>query len=133
MTTSHRKHRRTHRRSSSTPEKILSTSLAIVASVGMVVVIGIRTVDANAADEAKPLTAAAASKVPATTGTATASPISPTPPVTPQTGSSQDLAAYAASLAAEKRRLDTYRAKLVQVAKRLHLQAAAQAQGTPAH
>lgn len=132
MTTSHRKHRRTHRRSSSTPEKILSTSLAIVASVGMVVVIGIRTVDANAADEAKPLTAAAATKIPATPDTATAATTSPTPPATPLARTGEDLAAYAASLAAEKRRLDTYRAKLVQVAKRLHLQAAAQAQGAPA-
>ena len=60
MTTSARRHSRAPLRRSSTPEKILSTGLAAATCVGIVGVIGMRTIDYNASASADTTTPAAA-------------------------------------------------------------------------
>jgi len=112
-------------RRSSVPSKILSAGLATATCIGVVGVLGVRTIDANAADDTESTGAPvpeAAPSVPApqnevaTTAVVAAS---------SQGLTQADLDAYAAELAAEKERLDAYRAKLVKTAKKLKRQAAA--------
>lgn len=112
--TSSRRHNRAPLRRSSTPEKILSAGLATATCVGLVAVIGARTVAAQAADDSKKVSAQAE-----------VAPAAEEP--TTSSGLSQgDLDAYAAQLEAERVRLDTYRAKLIKAGKQLQRQAARQ-------
>ena len=100
-----------HRKSSrnSRADKIWSAGLAATTCIGVVGVIGVRSVEANAAD-------AAAASQPATTDIALVSSSVPTT----STGLTQaDLEAYAAALAAESAKLDSYRAALVDAANAL--------------
>lgn len=109
------RHQRAPLRRSSTPERILTAGLATATCVGVVGLLGVRTIEANAAS----------SEAPAAVDLA----------VSPSDGSSASLAtsstglteaqldAYAADLAREKERLDAYRAKLVKTAKKLSRQA----------
>lgn len=102
-TSPHRKSRRNSR-----ADKIWSTGLAATTCIGIVGVIGVRSVEANAAD------AAASQSV--TTDIALVSSNVPTT----STGLTQaDLEAYAAALAAESAKLDSYRAALVDAANAL--------------
>ncbi len=99
----HRKPRRNSR-----ADKIWSAGLAATTCIGVVGVIGVRSVEANAA--------AAAASQPATTDIALVSSNVPTT----STGLTQaDLEAYAAALAAESAKLDSYRAALVDAANAL--------------
>ena len=121
MMTDPRRHRRSALRRSSTPERILSAGLATATCVGVVGLLGARTIEANATSssesgneqtEAPPVVEAVVSStavVPTTSGGLTQA----------------DLDAYAADLAKEKERLDAYRAKLVRTAKKLKRQIAA--------
>ncbi len=100
--TPHRKSRR-----NSPADKIWSAGLAATTCIGIVGVIGVRSMEANAAD---------AASQPATTDIALVSSNVPTT----STGLTQaDLEAYAAALAAESARLDSYRAALVDAANAL--------------
>ena len=99
---SHRKSRRNSR-----ADKIWSAGLAATTCIGIVGVIGVRSVEANAD---------AAASQPATTDIALVSSNVPTT----STGLTQaDLEAYAAALAAESAKLDSYRASLVDAANAL--------------
>jgi hypothetical protein len=100
----HRKPRRNSR-----ADMIWSAGLAATTCIGVVGVIGVRSVEANAAD-------AATASQPATTDIALVSSNVPTT----STGLTQaDLEAYAAALAAESAKLDSYRAALVDAANAL--------------
>ena len=112
--TDHRRHNRAPLRRSTTPQKILTSALAAATCVGIVGIIGIRTIDGNAAASAE--TSAVAVSAP------TAAPAAaPAAAVTTSAGglTREQLDTYAASLAAEKVRLDAYRAKLIKTAHRL--------------
>jgi hypothetical protein len=115
VTTSHHRHSHAPLRRSSTPAKILTTGLAAATCVGIIGVIGMRTIDSNAAASAE---TAPAAQPPATPSEEVAS-----------TGglTREQLDAYAASLVAEKQRLDAYRAKLIRTAHRLRAMAATSA------
>lgn len=110
------RHSRPPLRRSSTPERILSAGLATATCIGVVGLLGVRTIEANAAS--------------AETGTTVELATSPTDAsvATTSTGLTEaQLDAYAADLAREKERLDAYRAKLVKTAKKLQRQADRQA------
>ena len=114
-----RRHSRAPLRRSSTPDRILSAGLATAACIGVVGLLGVRTIEANAAS--------------AETGTTVdlaASPADATITTEPTTSTGlteAQLDAYAADLAKEKERLDAYRAKLVKTATKLQRQADRQA------
>lgn len=95
------------RRIDTTPQRILSLGLASAACLGLVGVIGVRSVqDAAAQDAAAPEQAAAGSSTLVSTVEPTTS-----------TGLTQaDLDAYAARLEAERVRLDDYRVQLASYA-----------------
>ncbi len=119
--TSTRRHSRAPLRRSSTPEKIVAAGLATATCVGLVGVIGARTVAAQAADDGK--NASIALDVAQTY----------VEPTTSSGLTQADLEAYAAQLASERVRLDTYRAKLIKAGKQLQHQAAQRpAQSSPA-
>lgn len=121
-----RRSRRNHAplRRSSTPERILSAGLATATCVGVVGLLGARTIEANTTS-----TASADTAVPAT---APATPVVAPEPTTTSGLTQADLDAYAAQLAQEKEKLDAYRAKLIKTAKKLKRQAAAQSSGSSA-
>jgi len=114
-----RRHSRAPLRRSSTPERILSAGLATAACIGVVGLLGVRTIEANAAStESGTNVDLAVSPADATTASA----------ATTSTGLTEaQLDAYAADLAREKERLDAYRAKLVKTANKLQRQADRQA------
>ena len=104
--TSARRHSRAPLRRSSAPERILSAGLATATCVGIVGLIGARTIEANASPTgSEDYSSEVAAAEPATAvGT-----IASTPMVEPttSTGLTQaDLDAYAVQLAVEKDRLD---------------------------
>jgi hypothetical protein len=114
-----RRHRRSALRRSSTPERILSAGLATATCVGVVGLLGARTIEANATSESGNEQTEAPPVVEEV--------VSSTAPVPTTSGglTQSDLDAYAADLAKEKERLDAYRAKLVRTAKKLKRQIAA--------
>ena len=117
-----RRRNRAPMRRSSTPERILSAGLATATCVGVVGLLGARTIEANASSASEPSTEQVESGQVADT----AAPVLAAEPTT-STGLTQaDLDAYAADLAKEKERLDAYRAKLVKTAKKLKRQIASQ-------
>jgi hypothetical protein len=110
------RHSRPPLRRSSTPERILTAGLATATCIGVVGLLGVRTIEANAAS--------------AETGTTVdlaASPADATVVTTSKGLTEAQLDEYAADLAREKERLDAYRAKLVKTAKKLQRQADRQA------
>lgn len=111
-----RSHSRAPLRRSSAPERILSAGLATAACVGVVGLLGARTIEANT-------TSSSTDPAPASTEVV---PVATVEPTTASGLTEADLDSYAAALAAEKERLDEYRAKLVRTAKKLKKQAAAQ-------
>ena len=118
-----RQHRRAPLRRSSTPERVLSAGLATATCVGIVGLVGARTIEAN--------TASAKSQQASTE--VVAQPVTPVEQIAvePTTASGlteADLDAYAMQLAAEKDRLDAYRAKLIKTATKLQRLAAQQSQ-----
>ncbi len=120
MTTSSRRHSRAPLRRSSAPEKIISAGLATATCVGIVGLIGVRTLDAKAAAPAPDVTVVEAPAQPAPV----AQPLPSGVPATTSTGLTQaQLDDYTAQLEAERVRLEAYRAKLVQAAHRLQRQA----------
>lgn len=117
-----RRRNRAPMRRSSTPERIISAGLATATCVGVVGLLGARTIEANASSASEPST----EQVESGQATDTAAPVLAAEPTT-STGLTQaDLDAYAAELAKEKDRLDAYRAKLVKTAKKLKRQIATQ-------
>lgn len=119
--TSTRSHGRAPLRRSSTPQRILSAGLATATCMGVVGLLGARTIEANTASAEQPDVAPPA-EAPVVPVASSAQGV-----VTSSAGMKQaDLDAYAAQLASEKERLDAYRAKLVKTAKKLNRQAAAQ-------
>jgi hypothetical protein len=116
-----RRRNRAPMRRSSTPERILSAGLATATCVGVVGLLGARTIEANATSASEPSTEQVESAQ-ASDPTATAVLAEPT---TASGLTQADLDAYAAALAKEKDRLDAYRAKLVRTAKKLKRQIAA--------
>ena len=120
MTTDRRRSRAPLRRSS-TPERILSAGLATATCVGVVGLLGARTIEANASSASEVGTEQAEI-------TPVSDSVAPSGAAGPTTSSGltqADLDAYAADLAKEKERLDAYRAKLVKAAKKLTRQLAA--------
>lgn len=110
-----RRHSRAPLRRSSAPEKILAAGLATATCVGLVGVIGARTVAADSASGGESSSATTPQPAP---DTALVEP-------TTSTGLTEaDLDAYAAQLAAEREKLDAYRATLVKAGKKLQRQAA---------
>ena len=110
-----RRHSRAPLRRSSAPEKILAAGLATATCVGLVGVIGARTVAADSASGGESSSSTTPQPAP---DTALLEP-------TTSTGLTEaDLDAYAAQLAAEREKLDAYRAKLVTAGKKLQRQAA---------
>jgi hypothetical protein len=110
-----RRHSRAPLRRSSAPEKILAAGLATATCVGLVGVIGARTVAADSASGGE------------SSSTTTPQPAPDTALVEPTTSTGlteADLDAYAAQLAAEREKLDAYRATLVKAGKKLQRQAA---------
>ena len=125
-----RRHSRPPLRRSSTPERILSAGLATAACIGVVGLLGVRTIEANAASTTSP---SAADQVTAPIDLAASTDSGLSTPATTSTGLTEEqLDAYAADLAREKERLDAYRAKLVKTAKKLQRQADALRQSTGA-
>ena len=117
--TSSRVHRRSPLRRTSGPERILTAGLATATCVGLVGLIGVRTIEANPV----------AAETPATpepqAASATLTPVAApaTAPATSSAGLTEaQLDAYAAQLATERQRLDDYRAKLTRTAKALKRQ-----------
>jgi hypothetical protein len=100
-------------------DRIISAGLAGATCLGVVGVVGVRTIEANAA-QAKTIDLQVAS----------------TPLDTPATSTSgltqEQLDAYAAQLAAEKAQLDAYRTKLTRAAKQLQAAANSQSGGSRA-
>ena len=118
------RHQRPPLRRSSAPERILTAGLATATCVGLVGLLGARTIEANTVS-------VDAVGEPATVSTETVSApadVAYSGEPTTSTGlTQQDLDAYARELASEKARLDAYRAKLVKTAKKLQRQAQRQA------
>jgi len=99
----------------------VAAGLATATCVGLVGVIGARTVAAQAADDGKNASVALDS-IQTNVEPTTASGLTPS-----------DLEAYADQLAAERVRLDAYRADLIKVGKQLQRQAARQSAAPSAH
>jgi translation initiation factor IF-3 len=122
-----RQHRRTPLRRSSTPERILSAGLATATCVGVVGLLGARTISANAegteAGSSESSTEAVEIPVDPTVSVQEAN----SPPTSTAGMTQAELDAYAARLAEEKDRLDAYRTKLIKTAKKLKRLAAKQA------
>jgi hypothetical protein len=115
------RHSRAPLRRSSAPERILSAGLATATCVGVVGLLGARTIEANATASVPESSEVEASQA--------LEPVALAAEPTTSSGLTQaDLDAYAAQLATEKDRLDAYRAKLVKTAKKLQKAAAAQRQ-----
>ena len=114
-----RPHRRAPLRRSSAPERILSAGLATATCVGIVGLVGARTIEANTASAESQQASADAVVQPV----AVIEPVA-LEPTTASGLTEADLDTYAAQLAAEKDRLDAYRAKLVKTAKKLQRLAA---------
>jgi hypothetical protein len=123
------------RRPTSTPHRILTAGLATAACIGVVGMLGARTIEANAAAaESDPIdlavSAAPTDAVDQTAGWAA------DPASVEQTSSAgltrEQLDAYAAELAKEAARLDAYRAKLTKAARKLQRQVAANSGGSTA-
>ena len=117
-----RRHTRAPLRRSSTPERILSAGLATATCVGVVGLLGARTIEANASSAGELASEQVETAQVADPSTADA----PVEPTTAGGLTQADLDAYAADLAKEKERLDAYRAKLVKTAKKLKRQIAAE-------
>ncbi len=119
--TSQRGHRRAPLRRTSGPERVLTAGLATATCVGLVGLIGVRTIEANPVADVAPQTSTEA------TDGAAIVPVSATAPVTSSAGLTEaQLDAYAAQLATERQRLDEYRVKLTRTAKALKRQIARQ-------
>ena len=119
--TSHRGHRRAPLRRTSAPERVLTAGLATATCVGLVGLIGVRTIEANPVADVAPQTSTEA------TDGAAIVPVAATAPVTSSAGLTEaQLDAYAAQLATERQRLDEYRVKLTRTAKALKRQIARQ-------
>jgi hypothetical protein len=116
-----RRHNRAPLRRSSTPERILSAGLATATCVGVVGLLGARTIEANASSPSE----LASEQVEAAQAVDSVTPVSAAEQTTSSGLTEADLDAYAADLAKEKERLDAYRAKLVKTAKKLKRQIAA--------
>jgi hypothetical protein len=116
-----RRHHRAPLRRSSTPERILSAGLATATCVGVVGLLGARTIEANASSSGE----LASEQVEAAPAVDSVAPVTATESTTSGGLTQADLDAYAADLATEKERLDAYRAKLVKTAKKLKRQIAA--------
>lgn len=116
-----RRRNRAPLRRSSTPERILSAGLATATCVGVVGLLGARTIEANASSASELST----EQVEMTQVVDTATPTPADEPTTSSGLTQADLDSYAMSLAKEKERLDAYRAKLVKTAKKLKRQIAA--------
>ncbi|MCX6432157.1 MAG: hypothetical protein NTX29_05035 [Actinobacteria bacterium] len=119
-----RQHRRAPLRRSSTPERVLSAGLATATCVGIVGLVGARTIEANTTSAESQQASASA---------VVAQPVAPVQqvavePTTTSGLTEADLDAYAIQLAAEKDRLDAYRAKLIKTATKLQRLAAQQSQ-----
>ncbi len=116
-------------RRSSAPSRILSAGLATATCIGVVGLLGARTIDANAeaqgTDEAPADTTQFEESLAVDQAPLASAPAASVP-TSSQGLTEADLDAYAAALAQEKDRLDAYRAKLVRTAKKLKRQAAAQ-------
>jgi hypothetical protein len=117
-----RRRNRAPMRRSSTPERILSAGLATATCVGVVGLLGARTIEANATSGSE----ASSEQVDATPVVDPAVASTAAVPLTSGGLTQEDLDAYAAELAKEKDRLDAYRAKLVKTAKKLKRQIASQ-------
>ena len=117
-----RRRNRAPMRRSSTPERILSAGLATATCVGVVGLLGARTIEANASSGSE----ATSEQVEATPVVDPAVASTAAVPLTAGGLTQEDLDAYAAELAKEKDRLDAYRAKLVKTAKKLKRQIASQ-------
>jgi hypothetical protein len=124
-----RRHSRSPLRRSSAPERILSAGLATATCVGIVGLVGARTIEANTTESA-----AAQESVDTTALSSTVEPVAAVvaEPTTASGLTEADLDAYAAQLAVEKDRLDAYRAKLVKTAKKLQRLAAQRSQAAVA-
>jgi hypothetical protein len=116
-----RRRNRAPMRRSSTPERILSAGLATATCVGVVGLLGARTIEANATSASVPSNEQVDTTLVDDTSTTTAL----AEPTTASGLTQADLDAYAAALTKEKERLDAYRAKLVRTAKKLTRQIAA--------
>lgn len=116
-----RRRNRAPLRRSSTPERILSAGLATATCVGVVGLLGARTIEANASSAGE----VSSEQVELTQVADTAAPTAAAEPTTSSGLTQADLDSYAVSLAEEKERLDAYRAKLVKTAKKLKRQIAA--------
>lgn len=116
-----RRHNRAPLRRSSTPERILSAGLATATCVGVVGLLGARTIEANASSTGE----LSSEQVDTAQAVDSVAPVIATEPTTSSGLTQADLDAYAAELAKEKERLDAYRAKLVKTAKKLKRQIAA--------
>lgn len=108
-------------RRSSTPERILSAGLATATCVGIVGLLGARTIEANASSTGE----SSSEQVEIAQVADTVAPATAAEPTTSSGLTQADLDAYAADLAQEQERLDAYRAKLVKTAKKLKRQIAA--------
>ena len=117
-----RRRNRAPMRRSSTPERILSAGLATATCVGVVGLLGARTIEANASSSSE----ASSEQVEATPVVDPAVASTAAVPLTSGGLTQEQLDAYAAELAKEKDRLDAYRAKLVKTAKKLKRQIASQ-------
>jgi hypothetical protein len=124
-----RRHSRSPLRRSSAPERILSAGLATATCVGIVGLVGARTIEANTTESA-----AAQSSVDTSAVASTVEPVAAVvaEPTTASGLTEADLDAYATQLAVEKDRLDAYRAKLVKTAKKLQRLAAQRSQAVAA-
>lgn len=111
--TDRRRHNRVPLGRSSTPEKILAGGLAAAVCVGIVGVIGVRSMDANASVDSPAAPAEVAAPVESSI------PASPEVVVSTDGLTREQLDAYAADLAAEKHRLDVYRVELARAARQL--------------
>jgi hypothetical protein len=116
-----RRRNRAPLRRSSTPERILSAGLATATCVGVVGLLGARTIEANASSAGE----VSSEQVETMQAVDTATPSTAAEPTTSSGLTQADLDSYAMSLAKEKERLDAYRAKLVKTAKKLKRQIAA--------
>ena len=106
------------RRSRSTADKIISAGLATATCVGIVGVIGIRSIEASAA----------ADSTSASLDTSTA----PAPVVSSAGLTEAQLDTYAAQLAAESAKLDAYRNKLTKIARTIQTGSTSKATTTSA-
>ena len=129
--TSRTGHRRPPLQRTSASGRILSAGLATATCIGVVGLLGARTIDANAESNSEQADSVAQADASVVSEDAA----SWQEPTTSSGLTEADLDAYAAALAKEKQRLDDYRAKLRKTAKKLtrqaaRLQAAANASST---